>query len=175
MPKRSRAAKLDREIAAVLRKSSHATVAEPWEPFNLPDWPVILDALQEHNPKKAAMVWQALQREEGGAPRPDSFIRKFRVLPKDIRWQFEDLTARTADRYLEALHAARHETKDPDALIEAVKAAKKHVAATKRVRPNGFVDTRGAFDPSMQELRNLLATEEKAVKYIKQQRKKSRH
>jgi hypothetical protein len=174
--KRAHAAKLDREIATALKKPkrAHATMAEPWEPFAKPDWPVVLDMLEEHKPDKAAVVWRALRKEDPGAPRPESFERAFRKLPADVKWKFEDLTARTGERYVEAINNAIYQTKDPDALIEAVKAAKKHRAATKRVG-NGSIDTAGGFDHSMSDLANLLVKAEQMVKNIKTQRKTGKY
>jgi hypothetical protein len=170
--KRSHAAKLDRDIAEVLKKPkrAHATVSERWEPFAKPDWSVVLDMLQEHKPDKAAVVWRAIHKEDPGAPRPDSFARAFRKLDPDVKWKFEDLTARTGERYVEAINNAIYRDKDPDALIEAVKAAKKHVTATKKLG-SGFRDTSGSYDDSRYTLQNLLVDAEKSVKHIKKQRK----
>lgn len=175
--KRSHAAKLDRDIATVLKKKAtraHATLLDDWELFGKPDWPVVMDMLQEHKPEKAAVVWRALRKEDPGAPRPESFERAFRALPADVKWKFEDLTARTGERHVEAINNAIYQTKDPDALIEAVKAAKKHKAATKRVG-SGFIDTAGGFDHSMSALGNLLVKAEQMVKNIKTYRRTGKY
>lgn len=171
------ARQLDRDIAEALARSRshHATVAdEQWEPFARPDWTVILDALLEHNPKKAAEVWHQMRKDEGDSPRPDSFVRKLRDIPADVRWKFEDLTARTADRYLEAINDAIYRSKDPDALIAAVGAANKHRGAMKRRHGSSVVDSSGEFDPAAQDLGNLLVKANEMVRRIKIQRKTGR-
>ena len=88
-------------------------------------------------------------------------------------------TAHTADRYVDAIVHAMYRSKDPDALITAVRDAQKHVSAMKRVarRPpkhpgsSYLVDSRGDFDPKMYEFVNLLVDAKKVVKNIRKQRR----
>lgn len=161
MRSKKRPAQLDREIAAALKQSPryHATQRDAWEPFARPNWDVVLDALLQLEPKKAAEVWHQMLKEEGASPRPASFVRGLRDVPMDVRVKFEDLTARTSDRYIEAINDALYQTKDPDALIAAVKAANKHVA------------TKQDDDDSRYDLVNLLVKAKEMVRRIKIQRK----
>jgi len=82
-------------------------------------------------------------------------------------------TVATAAPYVEAINEAMYRTKDPDALINAVAAAKKHVAAMRRIG-TGHIDASGAFDPAMYDLANLLVKANEMVRRIKIQRKTGR-
>lgn len=79
----------------------------------------------------------------------------------------------TADPYVEAINEAIYRNPDPDALIDAVSAAKKHVAAMRRIG-SGRIDASGKFDPAMYELMNLLIKANEMVRRIKIQRKTGR-
>lgn len=79
----------------------------------------------------------------------------------------------TAAPHVEAINEAIYRTNDPDALAAAVAAAKKHVAAMKKVG-SGHIDASGQFDPSMYELANLLVKANEMVRRIKIQRKTGR-
>lgn len=89
-----------------------------------------------------------------------------------------EITAHTARKHVTAIQHAMYRSKDPDALIAAVRDAQKHVAAMKRIarKPpkhpgsSAFVDSHGDFDPKMYELVNLLVDAKKYVKSIKKQR-----
>jgi len=72
-----------------------------------------------------------------------------------------------------AINDALHRSKDPDALVSAVAAAQKHVAAMKRIG-SGHIDASGEFDPAMYELGNLLVKAKEMVRRIKIQRKTGR-
>jgi len=82
--------------------------------------------------------------------------------------------AATAAPHVEAINVALYPTVDPDALIAAVAAAKKHVAAMRRVG-SGHIDASGKFDPAMYDLRNLLVKADELVRRIKIQRKTGRY
>jgi hypothetical protein len=82
-------------------------------------------------------------------------------------------TVANATPHVEAINEALYRTKDPDALIAAVAAAKKHVAAMRRIG-SGHIDARGEFDPAMYELRNLLVKANEMVRRTKIQRKTGR-
>ena len=90
----------------------------------------------------------------------------------------KEIAAITADKHVAAIHHALYRSKDPDALIAAVRDAQRHVAAMKRVarKPpkhpgsSAFVDSRGEFDPKMYELVNLLVDAKKYVKNIRKRR-----
>lgn len=79
----------------------------------------------------------------------------------------------TAAPHVEAINAALYPAVDPDALFAAVAAAKKHVAAMRRVG-SGHIDASGKFDPAMYDLRNLLVKADELVRRIKIQRKTGR-
>jgi hypothetical protein len=82
-------------------------------------------------------------------------------------------TVVTAAPHVAAINDAIYRTKDPDALVEAVAAAQKHVAAMKRIG-SGHIDAGGEFDPAMYELGNLLVKAKEMVRRIKVQRKTGR-
>lgn len=82
-------------------------------------------------------------------------------------------TVANASPYVEAINDAMYRSKDPDALIAAVAAAKKHVAAMKRIG-SGHIDASGAFDPAMYDLANLLVKANEMVRRIKIQKKTGR-
>lgn len=82
-------------------------------------------------------------------------------------------TVANATPYVEAINEAIYQTKDPDALVAAVTAAKKHVAAMKRIG-SGHIDASGNFDPAMYELANLLVKANEMVRRIKIQKKTGR-
>jgi hypothetical protein len=79
----------------------------------------------------------------------------------------------TAVPHVEAINAALYRTGDPDELIAAVAAAKKHVAAMRRIG-SGHIDASGKFDPAMYDLWNLLIKANEMVRRIKIQRKTGR-
>ena len=91
----------------------------------------------------------------------------------------KEIAAITADKHVAAIHHALYRSKDPDALVAAVRDAQRHVAAMKRFarkppkHPGSsyLVDTRGEFDPKMYELVNLLVEAKKYVKSIRKQRR----
>jgi hypothetical protein len=97
---------------------------------------------------------------------------------KTARQLDKEIAAITAGKYVDAIHHALYRSKDPDALIDAVRDAQKHVSAMKRVarKPpkhpgsSALVDSRGEFDPKMYELVNLLVDAKKYVKNISKQR-----
>jgi len=90
----------------------------------------------------------------------------------------KEIATLTAGKYVAAIHHAMYRSKDPVALMNAVRDAQKHVAAMKRIarKPpkhpgsSSLVDSRGDFDPKMYELVNLLVDAKKYVKSIKKQR-----
>ena len=91
----------------------------------------------------------------------------------------KEITAITAHKHVAAIHDALYRSKNPNALIAAVREAQKHVAAMKRIarKPpkhpgsSAFVDSSGEFDPKMYELVNLLVDAKKYVKVIRKQRR----
>lgn len=85
-------------------------------------------------------------------------------------------TVLTAAPYVEAINEAIYRSKDPDALVAAVAAAKKHASAMKRVAGprGGYVDSSGQYDPSMYDLANLLVKASEMVRRIKIQKKTGR-
>lgn len=88
-------------------------------------------------------------------------------------------TVLTAKPYVDAIHDAIYRSKDPDALITAVRAAQKHKAAMKRIAlkkhpGGGYVDSSGEFDPALHDLANLLVRANEMVRRIKIQRKTGR-
>lgn len=82
-------------------------------------------------------------------------------------------TVATAAPHVEAINEAVYRSRQPEALITAVSAAKKHVAAMRRLG-SGHIDASGEFDPSMYELVNLLVKANEMVRRIKVQRKTGR-
>ena len=94
----------------------------------------------------------------------------------------KEIAAITAGKYVNAIHHALYRSKDPDALIAAVRDAQRHVAAMKRIarRPpkhpgsSALVDSRGEFDPKMYALVNLLVDAKKYVKNIRKQQRAAR-
>lgn len=82
-------------------------------------------------------------------------------------------TVATAVPHVAAINDAIYRTKDPDALVAAVAAAQKHVAAMRRIR-SGHIDASGEFDPAMYDLSNLLVKAKEMVRRIKIQRKTGR-
>ena len=88
-------------------------------------------------------------------------------------------TVITAEPHVEAIYDAIYRSKDPDALIVAVREAKKHVAAMRKIAlkkhpGGGYVDSSGEFDPKLHELANLLVRANEMVRRIKIQRKTGR-
>lgn len=159
MPKRR--ARLDREIAEALRRLrpriGHATARSDM-------WDVAMDAILAHDPASAARVVKEIGPDAMNDS-PERFQRTLEKAPFDVRWKFEDhLGARTSSRYIEAIYDAIYQSKDPDALIAAVKAAKAHVRATPPA----------AFDPARYDLRNLLVKAEEMVRRIKIQKRTGR-
>ena len=82
-------------------------------------------------------------------------------------------TVATAAPHVAAIEEAIYRSKDPDALVEAVRAADKHISAMRRVG-SGHVDASGQFDPAMYELGNLMVKAREMVRRIKVQRKTGR-
>jgi hypothetical protein len=82
-------------------------------------------------------------------------------------------TVATALPHVESINEALYRTHDPEALIAAVGAAKKHVAAMRRIG-SGHIDASGGFDPAMYELMNLLVKANEVVRRIKIKRKTGR-
>ena len=82
-------------------------------------------------------------------------------------------TVATAAPYVEAINEAIYRSHNPEELIAAVSAAKKHVAAMRRIG-SGHIDARGEFDPAMYELMNLLVKANEMVRRIKIRRKTGR-
>lgn len=86
----------------------------------------------------------------------------------------------TAAPHVAAINDAIYRSKDPDALIAAVQAARKHKAAMKRIArkahpgASGHVDSSGEFDSAMYDLANLLVKAEEMVRRTKVQRKTGR-
>jgi len=186
------AAQLDREIAQALAAPRrpgrhHATrFGQPYDDA----WDVALDAVLTHDPKKAALIVEDIRRQHGSYDPSTEFERALAKAPADERREFEDYRGvQSAARHVEAINDAIYRSKDPDALIAAVKGAHKHVAAMKRLAhklfvaehpeyrdrpgPLGFygIDSRGDFDPAMGDLGNLLVKADEMVRRIKLQRK----
>jgi hypothetical protein len=168
-----RGAQLDREIAAALRRPrsriSHATARSDM-------WDVAMDAILADDPASAARIVRDIGPDAAHDP-PDRFWQALKKSPSDVRWNFEDhLGVRTAGRYVEAINDAIYRSLDPDALIAAVKAAKQHQKAMRRLAgpSGGGVDSSGAFDPTFYELSNLLIKAEEMVRRIKIQRRTGR-
>lgn len=89
------------------------------------------------------------------------------------RGRHNHATVATAEPYVAAINDAIYRSKDPDALVAAVTAAKKHVAAMRRVG-RGYVDSRGEYDPALADLANLLVKASEMVRRIKIKRKTGR-
>ena len=115
--------------------------------------------------------------------RTKSFARLDREIAEALtRSPRHHATVATAAPHVTAIYDAIHRTKDPDALIAAVAAAQKHVAAMKRIarKPpkhpgsSAQVDMRGEYDPAMYELVNLLVKAKEMVRRIKIERKTGR-
>jgi hypothetical protein len=79
----------------------------------------------------------------------------------------------TAAPYVEAINEAIYRSHNPEELISAVSAAKKHVAAMRRIG-SGHIDSSGEFDPALYELMNLLVKANEMVRRIKIKRKTGR-
>ncbi len=162
-------AQLDREIAQSLANKRpgrhHATR------YRMPTddaWDVALDAILEHDPKRAAQIVKDIRAKHGSYEPSDEFEKALDKVPSSVRQQFEDhVGLRTAARHVDAIKDAIYRTKDEDALIDAVREAKKHRAWARRT-----VDR--DFDPKLYDLGNLLVAAEELVRRIKIQRKTGR-
>lgn len=95
------ARQLDREIADALSRRSkrrprrhHATVPatneEPLRDVSDDAWDVAMDAILEHDPKKAAEIWHSLRKEYGFVTAPPSFLKALHAVPADVRWKFDE-------------------------------------------------------------------------------------
>src|SRR5574341_319098 len=146
------------------------------------DWDVAMDALLADDPKRAAEVVRAIRKEPGRAQESGSpaFEETLREVPSDVREKFfAHLDVRTAHRHVDAIKGAIYRTKDPDALVAAVREATKHVNAMQRLGRRsasgpGYsyeIDSSGAYDPAMSELGNLLVDAKQYVANIKKQGK----
>jgi len=87
----------------------------------------------------------------------------------------------TAAPYVAALLHALDTSKDPDELLAAVRAGRKHKAAMLRLirkripqYPGGHVDSSGEYDETAYELTNLLAEAKPIVARIKRRRRKAK-
>ncbi|HSX22837.1 MAG TPA: hypothetical protein VLE97_08710 [Gaiellaceae bacterium] len=101
-------------------------------------------------------------------------------------------TVLTAAPHVEAIKDAIYRTKDPEALVAAVKAANQHRANMRRLARRKFVadnpeykdrpglrysaqtDSSGEYDPAMYELGNLLVAANEMVRRIKIKKKTGR-
>ena len=99
-------------------------------------------------------------------------------MPKTAAQLDREIAVHTAGNHVNAINHAMWRSKDPGELIAAVRAAQKHVAAMKRVarKPpkhpgsSSFVDSSGAFDPTMYDLVNLLVLAKQYVRNLKKRR-----
>lgn len=180
-----RAAQLDREIAQALATKKrprwhHATrYGQPYDDA----WDVAMDAILEHDPKRAAQIVQDIRAKHGSYEPSTEFEKALDKAPADVRRKFEEYRGvRTAAKHVEAINDAIYRAKDPDALVAAVREANKHVGAMKRLarkppaHPGSFagIDSSGEFDPKMGDLGNLLVQANEMVRRIKIQRKTGR-
>ena len=101
------------------------------------------------------------------------FNREIAAVLSRRRGRSHHATIATAAPYVEAINEALYHTRDPDALITAVNAAKKHVAAMRRIG-SGHIDASGAFDPALYDLQNLLVKANEMVRRTKIKRKTGR-
>lgn len=178
---RTKTAQLDREIAEALARKPgrhHATVrarAHSQYP-GAEDWDVASDALLAGDASRAAQVVRALHKEPGRAREAGTpvFEEAIGEIAPTLREEFfRQLGVRTAHRHVDAINEAIKGT-NPDTLIAAVSAAKKHKAAIKRLGFTGGADSSGVYDPASYELGNLLVKAEEMVRRIKIERKTGR-
>jgi hypothetical protein len=162
-------AQLDREIAQSLaqkRFGRHHAMR-----YRMPyddAWDVALDAILEHDPKRAAQIVKDIRAKHGSYEPSDEFEKALDKAPSTIRQQFEDYVGlRTAAKHIEAINDAIYRSKDEDALIAAVREAKKHRAWAQRTADR-------EFDPKLYDLGNLLVAAEEMVRRIKIRRKTGR-
>ena len=87
MARKKSAVQLQREIDAVLatgkRRLHHATVADEWD--------VAMDAIMQHDPKRAAKLVRRIRIEHGIVKTPTAFSDALDDIPKDVRQQFLEL------------------------------------------------------------------------------------
>jgi hypothetical protein len=165
------AAQLDREIAQALARKRprrhHATrYRMPYDDA----WDVALDAILEHDPKRAAQIVKDIRAKHGSYEPSDEFEKALDKVPSTIRQQFEDhMGLRTAAKHIEAIKDAINRTNGGEALIAAVREAKKHRAWAQRT-----VVVR-EFDPKLYDLGNLLVATEELVRRYKIYRKTGRY
>jgi hypothetical protein len=97
MPRNKSAAQLDREIAGALaRKPSsrhHARLKVSGDA-----WDVVMDALLEHDPEKAAQIWRDLQKEHGYVKASTPFLKALHGVPDDVRAKFQDYVSGLAPK-----------------------------------------------------------------------------
>lgn len=53
-----------------------------------------MDAILEHDPKKAAKIWLQIREEYGFVTAPDTFLKALHEVPADVRWKFEEYVER---------------------------------------------------------------------------------
>lgn len=97
MPRMKSATQLDREIAAALARRSprrhHARLKISGDV-----WDIVMDALLEHDPAKAAQIWCALKKEHGYVKASTPFLKALHGVPDDVRVKFQDYVSGLAPK-----------------------------------------------------------------------------
>jgi hypothetical protein len=120
-------------------------------------------------PAQFSRKWQALEQPKKSQPKK-SHAQIKREVDEILA---KNSTVATAAPYIKAINEALYHDHNPEELIVAVEAAKKHVAAMRRIG-SGHIDASGEFDPAMYELLNLLVKANEMVRRIKIKRKTGR-
>ena len=90
MSRKTSTAQLDREIAAALAQKSHSGRHHARLKLSGDAWDVVMDALLEHDPEKAAQIWRDLQKKHGYVKASAPFLKALHAVPDAVRAKFQD-------------------------------------------------------------------------------------
>lgn len=93
-------AQLDREIAEALSRHSRGRPSRHHARLKVAGdaWDIVMDALLEHNPEKAAQIWRDLQKEHGYVKASTPFLKALHAVPADVRGKFQDYVSAFAPK-----------------------------------------------------------------------------
>lgn len=98
MPRKKSAAQLDLEIAEALTQKRHSGRHHARLKISGGAWDVVMDALLEHDPAKAAQIWRDLQKEHGYVKASAPFLKALHEVPNDVRAKFQDYVSGLAPK-----------------------------------------------------------------------------
>lgn len=98
MPRKKSAAQLDRDIAEALAKKRLSSRHHARLKLAGDAWDIVMDALLEHDPEKAAQIWRDLQKQHGYVKASTPFLKALHAVPDDVRAKFQNYVSELAPK-----------------------------------------------------------------------------